>query len=55
MRKIYLQVRKIVFVQEFLNVQIENLLSRLEKLLRNENKIATNDVFESMSILKTDD
>ncbi len=44
-----LEARKIEFVQEFLNIQSEEIVSRLEKILRKEKKIATNQIFEPMS------
>ena len=42
--------RKIEFVQEFLKVQSEEVVSRLEKLLRKENKASMNNEFEPMTI-----
>ena len=43
-----LQSRKIEFVQEFLKVQSEEVVSSLEKLLRKINK--SNDEFEPMTM-----
>ena len=45
-----LQSRKIVFVQEFLKVQSEEIISRLEKILRKENKTSDNENFKPMTI-----
>lgn len=45
-----LQTRKIEFVQEFLKVQCEEVISRLEKILRKENKIPEKENFRPMSI-----
>jgi len=45
-----LQSRKIEFVQEFLKIQSEEVISRLEKVLRKENKKSDNDDFQPMSI-----
>jgi hypothetical protein len=45
-----LEVRKIEFVQEFLKIQNEEILSRLEKLLKKEIKNSLEDSFEPMSI-----
>jgi len=42
--------RKIAFIQEFLKVQSEEVVSRLEKLFRKENKASMNDEFEPMTI-----
>jgi hypothetical protein len=35
-----LQTRKLEFIQEFLKIQSEEVVSRLEKILRTENKTA---------------
>jgi len=43
-----LQSRKIEFVQEFLKIQSEEVVSRLEKLLRRENKF--DEDFQPMSM-----
>jgi hypothetical protein len=45
-----LQTRKIEFVQEFLKIQSEEVVSRLEKILRKENKNSDQNNFEPMSI-----
>ncbi len=44
-----LQSRKIEFVQEFLKVQSEEIISRLEKILRKENKATDERIFEPMT------
>ncbi len=44
-----LETRKIEFVQEFLKVQSEEVISRLEKILRKENNSADEKIFEPMS------
>ena len=45
-----LQARKIEFVQEFLKVQSEEVISRLEKILRKENKTSGKEDFNPMTI-----
>lgn len=45
-----LQARKIEFVQEFLKVQSEEVISRLEKILRKENKNSDKEDFNPMTI-----
>lgn len=45
-----LQSRKIEFVQEFLEIHSEEVISRLEKVLRKEKKKSDNDDFQPMSI-----
>ena len=45
-----LQSRKIEFVQEFLKIQNEEVVSRLEKFLRSENNSELNDEFEPMTM-----
>ena len=45
-----IQTRKIEFVQDFLKVQSEDLISRLETLLRNENSPSNPNEFEPMTI-----
>lgn len=45
-----LQTRKIEFVQEFLKVQSEEVISRLEKILIQENKNYDKLDFKPMSI-----
>lgn len=44
-----LQTRKIEFVQEFLKLQSEEAISRLEKLLKKEKKTATGKDFKPMT------
>ena len=44
-----LQTRKIEFVQEFLKIQSEEVVSRLEKLLRKENNPSTEKDFKPMT------
>jgi len=44
-----LEARKIEFVQEFLKLQSEEAVSRLEKILRNEKKESDEQVFEPMT------
>jgi DNA polymerase III delta prime subunit len=43
-----LEARKIEFVQEFLNLQSEDIVSRLEKILRKE-KNTSKKIFEPMT------
>ena len=45
-----LQSRKIEFVQEFLKVQSEEVISRLEKVLKKENKKSDQEDFKPMTI-----
>lgn len=46
-----LQTRKIEFVQEFLKIQSEEVISQLENLLkRNKKDLDENDFFTSISI-----
>lgn len=45
-----LQTRKIEFVQEFLKIQSEELISQLENLLKNKSNSDENDFFNPMSI-----
>ena len=45
-----LQTRKIEFVKEFLSLQSEQAISRLEKILRKEKKSSHNKNFEPMTI-----
>lgn len=47
-----LETRKIEFVKEFLKLQSEEAVSRLEKILRKEKKVLDEKTFESMT---TDD
>ena len=44
-----LQSRKIKFVQEFLKVQSEEIISRLEKILRKENNATDERIFKPMT------
>ncbi len=44
-----LQSRKIEFVQEFLKIQSEEIISRLEKILRKEKKALEDRKFEPMT------
>ncbi|HED37330.1 MAG TPA: hypothetical protein ENI76_03675 [Ignavibacteria bacterium] len=44
-----LQSRKIEFVQEFLKVQSEEVISRLEKILRKGNKTSDERIFKPMT------
>ncbi|HLW33870.1 hypothetical protein [Aequorivita viscosa] len=45
-----LEARKIEFVQEFLKIQSEEVVSKLEKLLRKESTSLTNNQFEPMTM-----
>lgn len=45
-----IQSRKIAFVQEFLKIQSEDVILRLEEILRNEPIDSFNEEFEPMSI-----
>ncbi|MFD2543743.1 hypothetical protein ACFSSB_15560 [Lacinutrix gracilariae] len=44
-----LEARKIEFVQEFLKLQSEEAVSRLEKILRKEKNASDNRIFEPMT------
>lgn len=44
-----LEARKIEFVQEFLKLQSEETISRLEKILRKEKKASDKRIFEPMT------
>ena len=44
-----LEARKIEFVQEFLKLQSEETVSRLEKILRNEKKVLEERILEPMT------
>ncbi len=44
-----LQSRKIEFVQEFLKIQSEEIISRLEKMLKKENKASYEQIFKPMT------
>jgi preprotein translocase subunit Sss1 len=43
-----LQTRKIEFVQEFLKVQSEEIIVRLEKILRKENKPSCQENYQKV-------
>ncbi|MGO2294958.1 MAG: hypothetical protein ACTH5N_05845 [Psychroflexus halocasei] len=45
-----IEARKIEFIQEFLKVQSEDVISRFEKLLREENNVSDEKRFEPMAI-----
>ena len=45
-----LQTRKLELIQEFLKIQSEDVISRIEKILRKENKISENEDFKPMTI-----
>ncbi|MGO2103621.1 MAG: hypothetical protein ACTH3E_11295 [Psychroflexus halocasei] len=45
-----IQTRKIEFIQKFLKVESEDVINRLEKILRIENKTSEKEEFESMTI-----
>ncbi len=45
-----LQTRKIKFVQEFLKIQREDVISRLEKILWKEGKSSEQEEFKPMTI-----
>ncbi|MEJ4086924.1 hypothetical protein [Galbibacter orientalis] len=45
-----LQTRKLELIQEFLKIQNEDVISRLEKILRKENKISENEDLKPMTI-----
>jgi hypothetical protein len=44
-----LEARKIKFIQEFLKLQSEEAVARLEKLLKNEKNSPEDDIFEPMT------
>lgn len=44
-----LEARKIEFVQEFLKLQSEEAVSRLEKILRKEKNASDEQIFEPMT------
>jgi hypothetical protein len=50
-----LQSRKIEFIQEFLKIQSEEVVLRLEKLLRKEKASMTKDEFEPMTLEEFND
>ncbi len=45
-----LQTRKLALIQEFLKIQSEEMISRLEKTLRNEDNVLAAAVFTPMTI-----
>ena len=45
-----IQTRKIEFVQEFLKVQNEDVINRLEKILHKESKTSEKENFKPMTI-----
>jgi hypothetical protein len=45
-----IQTRKIKFVQEFLKLQSEEVISRFEKILKKENVSSEKEEFKAMSI-----
>lgn len=45
-----LQTRKLEFIQEFLKIQSEDVISRLEKILKKENKNSANGDLKPMTI-----
>ena len=45
-----LQSRKISFVQEFLSIESEELISRLENFLKKEKKVNSNKEFSPMTM-----
>ncbi len=44
-----LEARKIEFIQEFLKLQSEEAITRLEKVLRKEQHVSEKQVFEPMT------
>ena len=45
-----MQTRKIEFIQEFLKVQNEEVIHRLEKILQKESETSEKENFEAMTI-----
>lgn len=45
-----LQIRKITFVQEFLSIESEELISRFEKLLIAKNTPKNNSIYHPMTV-----
>lgn len=45
-----IQTRKIEFIQKFLKIQSEDVISRLEKILRKETKSSEQENIEPMTI-----
>jgi hypothetical protein len=50
-----LQSRKIGFVQEFLKLQSEEVISQLEKILRKETKTSFDEELKPMSVQELND
>lgn len=44
-----IEAQKIEFIQEFLKIQSEDVISRLEKILRKENNTLNENEFEPMT------
>ena len=49
-----LQTKKLELIQEFLKIQSEAVISRLEKIMRKENKISEDKDFKPMTIEEFD-
>jgi hypothetical protein len=47
-----LQTRKIQFIQEFLNLQSEEIINRFEKLLRSEKKRISKNRIEPLTLVE---
>jgi len=47
-----LQTRKLALIQEFLKIQSEEVISRLEKILKKENQKSGHEEFKPMTIEK---
>ncbi len=45
-----LQTRKLELIQEFLKIQNEDVISRLEKILKKENKNSRHENFKPMTV-----
>lgn len=50
-----LQTRKLAFIQDFLQLQNEEAVTRLEKLLKKESKSPINEKWEPMTIQELDE
>lgn len=50
-----LQTRKIEFIQEFLKLQSEDVISQLENLLKNKKKSSEEEIFKPMSVEEFND
>ncbi len=50
-----LETRKIEFVQEFLKLESEEVISRLEKILWKENSVSTKEELDPISIEEFND